>query len=115
MIRETPAGLARRALKVLARVLLLLAGLEALVPATVEAFETVRRGLFWVQPPKEGFPWEEQPEMELESGGGHASEHIKLYPDASAKASLGSPTATRSSAPSRVPMPGRLTRISASG
>lgn len=48
MIRETPAGLARRALKVLARVLLLLAGLEALVPATVEAFETVRRGLFWV-------------------------------------------------------------------
>lgn len=57
--------------------LALLAGLEALVLATVESFEAVRRKFFWGQPPKEGFPWEEQPEIELESDG----EKMKLYPD----------------------------------
>ena len=81
MIGEAPADPARRALKVLAKVLLLLAELEALVLAAVGAFETVRRKFFWGRPPKEGFPGEEQPEMELDPCGGYASEHIKLYPD----------------------------------
>ncbi len=64
-------------LKLVLRGLALLAGLEALVLATVESFEAVRRKFFWEQPPKEGFPWEEQPEIELESDG----EKMKLYPD----------------------------------
>lgn len=72
MIKESLAGLGRRVFKVF----VLLAALEAMILTAVEAFETVRRK-FWQQPPKEGFPWEEQPEIELESGG----EHIKLYPD----------------------------------
>ena len=73
MIRETLAGLTRWVLKSL----VLLAALEATVLVAVEAFETVRRKFFWGQPPKEGFPWEEQPEIKLETGDGH----IKLYPD----------------------------------
>ena len=73
MIRETLAGLGRWGLKVF----LLLAALEASVLAAVEVFETVRRKFFFDQPPKEDFPWEEQPEIELESGG----DQIKLYPD----------------------------------
>ena len=72
MTRETLAGLFRRGIKVF----LVLAALEALILAAVEVFETVRRK-FWGQPPKEGFPWEEQPEIELESG----EDQIKLYPD----------------------------------
>lgn len=72
MIKETLAGLGRRILKVF----VLLAILEALLLAAIEVFETARRK-FWQQPPKEGFPWEEQPEIELESG----DEYIKLYPD----------------------------------
>ena len=73
MIRETLAGLTRWVLKSL----VLLAALEAMVLVAVEAFETIRRKFFRGQPPKEGFPWEEQPEIELETGDGH----IKLYPD----------------------------------
>ncbi len=73
MQKEALAGLGRRGFKVL----MALATAEAVVLASVEAFETVRRKFFWGQPPKEGFPWEEQPEIELESGG----EHLKLYPD----------------------------------
>ena len=72
MIRETLAVLVRGALKVF----LLLAVAEAMLLAVVEAFETVRRKR-WKQPPKEGFPWEEQPEVELES----SDDQIKLYPD----------------------------------
>ncbi|MGF1471772.1 MAG: phosphatidylserine/phosphatidylglycerophosphate/cardiolipin synthase family protein [Rubrobacteraceae bacterium] len=71
MIKETLVGLGRRTLKVL----LLLAAVEAAVLAAVEAFETVRRK-FWKRAPKEGFPWEEQPEIELDGG-----DRIKLYPD----------------------------------
>lgn len=73
MVRETLASLWRTAIKVF----VLLGALEAAILVAVEAFETVRRKLFWGQPPKEGFPWEEQPEIELEIG----DEHIKLYPD----------------------------------
>ena len=73
MIRETLAGLWRRTIKVF----VLLAALEATILVAVEIFETIRRKFFWGQPPKEGFPWEEQPEIELETG----DEHIKLYPD----------------------------------
>ncbi len=73
MIRETLAGLTRWVLKSL----VLLAALEVMVLVAVEAFETVRRKFFWGQPPKESFPWEEQPEIALETG----DEHIKLYPD----------------------------------
>ena len=72
MIRETLAGLWRRGIKVF----LVLAALEALILVAVEVFETVRRK-FWDQPPKEGFPWKEQPEIEL----GPADDRIKLYPD----------------------------------
>ena len=70
-------GILRRLSKGLLSVLALLAGLEALVLAFVESFEAVRRKFFWGQPPKEGFPWEEQQEIELESDG----EKMKLYPD----------------------------------
>ena len=73
MVRKTLVGLRKRG----AKVFLTLATLEALTLAAVEAFETTRRKFFWGQPPKEGFPWEEQPEIELESGG----DQIKLYPD----------------------------------
>ena len=73
MLRKALASLRRRGLKTLA----LLAAAEAAVLAAVEIFETVRRKYLWQQPPKEGFPWEEQPEVELESGG----EYLKLYPD----------------------------------
>ncbi|MGB3681790.1 MAG: phospholipase D-like domain-containing protein [Rubrobacteraceae bacterium] len=73
VIREVSAGLWRRGLKVF----LLLAALEMLLLAAVEAVETVRRKFFWAQPPGEGFPWDEQPEIELETGDGR----IKLYPD----------------------------------
>ncbi len=73
MIREALADLRRRGLKTLA----LLAAAEAAVLAAVEIFETIRRKFLWQQLPKEGFPWEEQPEIELESGG----EYMKLYPD----------------------------------
>lgn len=76
MIRETLSGLGRWALKIF----LLLAAAEAAVLAAVEAFETIRRK-FWNQQPKEGFPWEEQPELELASGDGRGGDHIKLYPD----------------------------------
>ncbi|HZY66240.1 MAG TPA: phosphatidylserine/phosphatidylglycerophosphate/cardiolipin synthase family protein [Rubrobacteraceae bacterium] len=50
---------------------------ELVLMGLVEAFGIVRRMLFWGQPPKESFPWEEQPEIELESDG----EKMKLYPD----------------------------------
>ena len=73
MVRKTLVGLRKRGIKVF----LVLATLEALTLAAMEAFETTRRKFFWGQPPKEGFPWEEQPEIELESGG----DQIKLYPD----------------------------------
>ena len=66
----------KQLLRVLVGGLFLCVALEALILAGVEAFETVRRKL-WGQPPKEGFPWKEQPEIELESG----DDHIKLYPD----------------------------------
>lgn len=68
-------GFARLA-KLAAVGLSLVVALEMLVLALVEAAETVRRK-FWDQPPEEEFPWEEQPEIELEYG----DEHIKLYPD----------------------------------
>lgn len=77
MTKKILAGLGRRGLKAL----MLLAAAEALILAAVEVFETVRRKFFWDQPPKEGFPWEEQPEIELEFGDGRANDHIKLYPD----------------------------------
>lgn len=72
MIGKAPAGLGRWMFKVL----LVLAAVEAVVLASVEVFETVRRRCFWGQPPKEGFPREEQPGIELDPGG----EHVKLYP-----------------------------------
>lgn len=67
----------RRLSRSLLGALALLAGLEILVLALVESFEAVRRKFLWEQPPKEGFPWKEQPEIELESDG----EKMKLYPD----------------------------------
>lgn len=66
-----------RFLRVLLGGVAILAGLQALIVAAVETFEAVRRKFFWEQPPEEGFPWEEQPEIELESDG----ERMKLYPD----------------------------------
>lgn len=71
------SGLSKRFLGVMLRGIVLLAALEALVLAGVEVFETLRRRLLWGKAPEEGFPWEEQPEIELESG----EERIKLYPD----------------------------------
>ena len=54
-----------------------LAAAEAALVGVVEGVEAVRRKFFWGQPPEEGFPWREQPEIELESSG----ERVKLYPD----------------------------------
>lgn len=73
MIGETLANLGRKGIKAFA----LLTAAEATVLAAVEVFETVRRKYLWEQPPEEGFPWEEQPELKLELG----DERIKLYPD----------------------------------
>lgn len=77
MTKQTLAGLRKRVLKVF----LLLAAAEAVMLAAVEAVETVRRKFFWGQPPKEGFPWEEQPEIEVGIGDEQEGEYIKLYPD----------------------------------
>lgn len=54
-----------------------LAAAEAALVGVVEGVEAVRRKFFWGQPPEEGFPWREQPEIEVESSG----ERVKLYPD----------------------------------
>lgn len=67
------SGMGRRGLKVLAGA----AAAEALLVGGIEVFETARRKFIWEQPPEEGFPWEEQPEVELETG----DERVKLYPD----------------------------------
>lgn len=48
---------------------------EVALVGVVEATAAVRRR-GW-KPPPEGFPWEEQPEVKLESGG----ERLKLYPE----------------------------------
>ena len=71
MIGETLAYLRRRGIKALA----LLTAAEATVLAAVEVFEKVRRKYFWEQPPEEGFPREEQPELKV------GDDRIKLYPD----------------------------------
>lgn len=57
------------------RVLLLLAAAQAVLVGIVEVAAVIRRR-FLLEPPQEGFPWEERPEIELESGG----VWLKLYP-----------------------------------
>ncbi|MDP9437880.1 MAG: phosphatidylserine/phosphatidylglycerophosphate/cardiolipin synthase family protein [Actinomycetota bacterium] len=57
------------------RVLLLLAAAQAALVGIVEAVATIRRK-FLLERPQEGFPWEERPEIELESG----DVRLKLYP-----------------------------------
>jgi len=52
-----------------------LAAAEAALVGAVEVSATVRRRFFGEQP-RGGFPWEERPEIELESGG----TRLKLYP-----------------------------------
>ena len=62
-------------LKILLSLLGALVAAEAALVGVVEATAAVRRR-GW-KPPPEGFPWEEQTEVELESGG----ERLKLYPE----------------------------------
>lgn len=67
----------RLAKAMLLRAVFLAAAAEAALVGVVEGVEAVRRKFFWGQPPEEGFPWREQPEIEAESSG----ERVKLYPD----------------------------------
>ncbi len=58
------------------RVFLLLGAAQAALVGTVEAVAAIRRRFLLARPRGEGFPWEERPEVELESGG----VRLKLYP-----------------------------------
>lgn len=66
-------------MKTMLKALLFLVGAlvaaEAALVGVVEATAAVRRRL--QPPPPKGFPWEEHPEVEIESGGGR----LKLYPE----------------------------------
>ncbi len=57
------------------RILFLLATAQLVLVGIVEAVATIRRK-FLLERPQEGFPWEEPPEIELESG----DVRLKLYP-----------------------------------
>ncbi len=61
-------------LKAILSLLAALVAAEVALVGAVEAMAAVRRR--GQKPPSEGFPWEEQPEVELESGS-----RLKLYPE----------------------------------
>ena len=65
----------RTMLKALLSLLAALLAAEIALVGAIEATASVRRR--GQKPPSENFPWEEQPEIELESG----DERLKLYPE----------------------------------
>ncbi|PLS84821.1 MAG: cardiolipin synthase B [Actinobacteria bacterium] len=65
----------RMMLKAVLSLLATLVAAEVALVGVVEATAAVRRR--GQQPPTEGFPWEDRPEVELESG----DERLKLYPE----------------------------------
>ncbi len=70
------SGLLRFFFRLGLRVFLILAAAQVALVGIVEAVAAIRRKFLLERPQEEGFPWEEQPEVELESG----EVRLKLYP-----------------------------------